>query len=497
MANLGKSVKGKNKKKKDEKVEKVIAGKARRLFEVDINKRLGAITRKLMRETLDRERAMTKLNNTKIQNAWQKILRLAKVESLRKEVEIVSQNHERDVDRKDAIIQMLDRDVEEAEDQYQTALRHHLRNIDRLIDVQDERLQSLEVEFDEDIATLEKEFFLEKQEIKTRFDADKAELQAVTDIIAGEVKERTSDAKSDHEQAREIIRTKSLDCIHVLQSSLDNQIEEMERAFESAHLAYLGNTDQRTQEFKDLTQADKVLSEDIELKVSKIAKLQSSLQFWRSKLAADTKESEERNTTMKAEKEAVSNHFQALKAKMNLQRETQKRRLTELSAIARETVTTLQSQNELAERILSQSERARLLETEREKVAPFESETFTDMDEALTTGAGKLGGAGLGAIISEAEMTALSGFHRRYNRVLMDKLTLARERERLAHENSELQSVLKQYLEGVSVSSGAVSVPNSLLIINNVSSIAVPVAMKGQPTVIQEAVMIMATRRIR
>jgi hypothetical protein len=50
MANLGKSVKGKNKKKKEEgKVEKVIAGKARRMFEVDLNKRLAAQTRRLLR----------------------------------------------------------------------------------------------------------------------------------------------------------------------------------------------------------------------------------------------------------------------------------------------------------------------------------------------------------------------------------------------------------------------------------------------------------------
>ena len=33
-------------------------------------------------------------------------MRLAKVESLRKDIEVISQNHERDVDRKDAIIQV-------------------------------------------------------------------------------------------------------------------------------------------------------------------------------------------------------------------------------------------------------------------------------------------------------------------------------------------------------------------------------------------------------
>jgi hypothetical protein len=58
------------------------------------------------------------------------------LEEIRKEVEIISQSHERDVDRKDAIIQMLDRDVDEAEEQYQVALRQHLRNIDSFIDIQ-------------------------------------------------------------------------------------------------------------------------------------------------------------------------------------------------------------------------------------------------------------------------------------------------------------------------------------------------------------------------
>jgi hypothetical protein len=51
------------------------------------------------------------INSIKIHNQWRKIMRLAKVEDLRKEIEILSQNHEREVDRKDAIIQMLDRDL--------------------------------------------------------------------------------------------------------------------------------------------------------------------------------------------------------------------------------------------------------------------------------------------------------------------------------------------------------------------------------------------------
>lgn len=62
-----------------------------------------------LRQRMEDEVKNSKVNSLKILNQWRKIMRLAKAESLKKDVEILSQNHERDVDRKDAILQMLDR----------------------------------------------------------------------------------------------------------------------------------------------------------------------------------------------------------------------------------------------------------------------------------------------------------------------------------------------------------------------------------------------------
>jgi hypothetical protein len=94
-----------------------------------------------------RWRRYSKINGIKIHNQWRKIMRLAKVEDLRKDIEILSQNHEREVDRKDAIIQMLDRDLEDSEEQYQMALRSHLLVVDALIDLQYSRVKSLDETF--------------------------------------------------------------------------------------------------------------------------------------------------------------------------------------------------------------------------------------------------------------------------------------------------------------------------------------------------------------
>ncbi len=46
------------------------------------------------------------------------VLRREKVDALKKEIEILAQNHECEVDRKDSIIQMLTRDLDECEEQY-------------------------------------------------------------------------------------------------------------------------------------------------------------------------------------------------------------------------------------------------------------------------------------------------------------------------------------------------------------------------------------------
>ena len=68
-------------------------------------------------------------------------MRMATVDQLRSQIEILSQNHEREVDRKDAVIQALDRDLEDSEEQYGMALRGDMRVTQQLLDLQYQRMQ--------------------------------------------------------------------------------------------------------------------------------------------------------------------------------------------------------------------------------------------------------------------------------------------------------------------------------------------------------------------
>ena len=72
------------------------------------------------------------------------------------------------------------------------------------------------------------------------------------------------------------------------------------------------------------------------------------------------------------------------------------------------------------------------------------------------------------------EWDYLSNFFKRYNKVLLDTTAIERERERLGRENGDLRSILKQYLDGISVNEDVINSANPLLVVNNKSNIVMP-----------------------
>ena len=64
------------------------------------------------------------------------------------------------------------------------------------------------------------------------------------------------------------------------------------------------------------------------------------------------------------------------------------------------------------------------------------------------------------------EWNYLNAFFKRYNKVLLDVMGIERERDRLGNENGDLRSILKQYLDGISVNEDVINNPNPLLVVN-------------------------------
>lgn len=83
---------------------------------------------------------------------------------------------------------MLDRDLDEAEEQYQMALRNHLIHVDELIELQNSRLRGLQEEFDRDVDIIKNEFDGEKGYIAKTHNQEKQELEDMIETITEDEK---------------------------------------------------------------------------------------------------------------------------------------------------------------------------------------------------------------------------------------------------------------------------------------------------------------------
>lgn len=140
-------------------------------------------------------------------------------------------------------------------------------------------------------------------------------------------------------------------------------------------------------------------------------------------------------------------------------------------------ITKLEERKKKADMIFKQAEMCRKLETEEEKVLPFDCDAVSqeELHEAqggaveMPPGPDGKPRASLAMFPNGTtvnEFTALDGFWKRYNKVLLDKLAIETEQKMLEDENVRLRSILKQYLDGISVSESVLSSANTLMVVN-------------------------------
>jgi len=223
------------------------------------------------------------------------VLRLAKTEQLKKEIQIYQQNHDREVDAKDAILQMLDRDLDEAEEQYQMALRNHLIHIDELIALQASRLRGLHEEFERDFSIIKNEYDTEKRDIEKSHDAETNELRQMIETIQEEETAKLKLLKTEFEGNREETKNKNVEELESMKHDLIKKIEELDKEFEVHFQKYMSDTEQRAGEYTALLSKNEKSSEEITKYQKKINRLKDSIAMWTLKAQQNGRECTDRN----------------------------------------------------------------------------------------------------------------------------------------------------------------------------------------------------------
>jgi len=263
---------------------------------------------------------------------------------------------------------------------------------------------------------------------------------------------------------------------------------------ETLHQRYISETQAKNEDHFKLFEENKTKTKTIDGLVKDIDRLKAKIEHMKLKIHQHTKESKKKNDALRKEKENIRDNYQKLKAKMMKTREEKTKRLTELVTSCRNAGLKLKENLSLGERILKTAELCRKLETEREKVLPFYDSSIEDatVPEELRSDFEEI------TPEQYAEYTYLNNFYKRYNKVLLDRLAIDKQKVQLEKENQILKTMLKQYLDGISVNDEVIRNPNPLLVVNNKINIGrLPIERTEPPNTVVEGTRVYEQYRLQ
>ena len=135
-------------------------------------------------------------------------MRDVKSKELQKDIEIMSQTFERIIDRKDSVIKALAKDLQEAEEQYNMAMRSHFNNIDNLTDLQQEELKMALEKYQRLVEEIKIEFDKERDYILNRHAQEMNELMMIIYGMEKNFLDQENEANIEFMSLRDELRTK-------------------------------------------------------------------------------------------------------------------------------------------------------------------------------------------------------------------------------------------------------------------------------------------------
>ncbi|KAM6188887.1 LOW QUALITY PROTEIN: dynein regulatory complex subunit 2 [Sarcoramphus papa] len=440
------------------------------LAEEEAAKTKGEMLTRFLKDKLAKEERSSTLNLRKLSTQWRAVLREAKDKELRRDIEILSQTFARVMDCKDSVIESLATDLEEAEEQHARALRSHLHNVDRLLQLQRCHLTCLEEGYGAQLEALKTEFEAERRTILEQHERESCYLRDVALAAEQNYARNDHEATLNFQSARDDIKNKSLQEKQYSRMQLGGKAEVLWEQFQRAMQSYTEATEHQKIAFEALKQKDEKSSREIETQAKKLQKLQDLVTATKGRIAAHLRENQEQNRRMREEKERVLGQLQELKNEMNQARAKAHGGLARLTAQSGAALKALARVVEKAQRVLRLAEMCRRLETEEEKVLPFYPSSLAEGEQRDArqileeTPAEPLARA-------MRDYVGLERFWQRFNKAKLEEQALERERAALSQRNRRLRELLRQYLAGISVSPEVLSEPNPLLAIDRKSCV--------------------------
>ncbi|XP_067552481.1 dynein regulatory complex subunit 2 isoform X2 [Pseudorca crassidens] len=371
-------------------------------------------------------------------------------------------------------LKSLVKDLSEAEEQYAHALRSHLHNIDQLLALQRRRLSLLEESYNVELEALTKEFETERKTIIDQHEKEIHYLQDVFVAMEQNCLDSEYESKLEFQSMWEDLKNKNLEEKHFLRLQLEHTVEDLWRRFQDALKNYTDATEDRKIAFETLKAKDEKSCKEIEAQMKKIQRLQDSIIILKGKIMVHGRESEEQNQDIREDKELVLVQLRKLKAQRTQARGISQENLVKLTLESNATLKALRKIVDKGEKVLKLAEICRKFETEEEKVLPFYSSVLTPEEQDIKIDPEEFTEE-LGKVIMD--YIGMENFWKRYNKVKLEQLSLQHRRAQLLEINEKLREMLKQYLDGISVSDEVLSQLSPRFIVNQSRNLPQPPSM--------------------
>ncbi|XP_056371022.1 dynein regulatory complex subunit 2 [Oenanthe melanoleuca] len=417
---------------------------------------------RFLQDKLSREEQSSLWGLHKVRTLWRSAQRKAKDQELRQDIEILSQTFSRVMDCKDGVIETLVRDLKEAEEQQNRALRSHLHLTDQLLHLQRCRLGYLEEGFNAQVDALKAEFEAERRIILEQQDWESCCLRDMA--LASE----QNHARNEHEallnfqSARDDIKNQCWQDQQYSRQQLGARLEGLWDQIQKARRNYTQATERKKVEFEELKKKCEKSSREIDAQTEKLQKLQDMVTTTKGQIAAHLQESEKQSQHLRDDKDLALQKLQKLRAQVNQAGARAHTHLVTLTCQCSATLKALQQLVEKAQRILRLAEMCRRLEKEEEKVLPFYPSSLAEWEQQKAQKVlEEIPNEPLAKVIMD--YVGLERFWQRFNKAKLEEKAMEKAREALANRNQDLRRLLQQYLAGAATNQKVLKDPYPIL----------------------------------
>ncbi|XP_023016452.2 dynein regulatory complex subunit 2 [Leptinotarsa decemlineata] len=336
-------------------------------------KKLKAIERKkqLKRDKLAREIEYSNLTLRRHEKDWRQMLINISLPAMRNDLEFAWHNFERVIDCKDFTISMLLDEIRNAEEQYLRNYRNHLENINKLIDLFDERMGELQIENERQISEIRQHFEEEFENEKHDFEEDENYLKTIIYILEVAKKTQKQNVRAEYFSKLEEEDTKNVQLIQRVKDILESGQFTIQTEIQDFVKSYKNQVKERKKQHDDLQIHDEALQKLLTDQLEKIRHAYEDIKRLKQKLSDSQKILGRREKDLEVEYQFFNVAFNTLKKKLIKDRKKDELKMMTLTVTYNETLQFLEKLKEKGKQILNVAAVCRKLETQEEKILPF------------------------------------------------------------------------------------------------------------------------------